>query len=97
MALATKPSWAEPIASRHHPVGASTGYTGDLRGDWTAQIAMALEVSPFAVELSALSEPELPSLGEFPLTVADEGLFRPILERCLDVPWIFEAPPRGLV
>ncbi len=204
----------------------------DLRGDWMSQIAMALEVSPFAVELSALSEPELPSLGEFlssgrtlpfryisihgpskalrgdeeelvdellhlsryanavvmhpdtienpalfrplghklllenmdarkktgrnraelesmfaelpqagfcfdvphawsidpdmsvaselldgfgsrlrhvhlsslsedlhhvPLTIADEGLFRPILERCLDVPWIFEAPPRGLV
>jgi sugar phosphate isomerase/epimerase len=231
MALATKPGWAESIVSRHHPVGASTGYMGDLRGDWTRQIAMAWEVSPFAVELSALSEPELPSLCEFlgagqslpfryisihgpsknlqgdeeklvaelaglvryanavvmhpdtienpalfrllghklllenmdarkktgrnraelesmfaelpqagfcfdvphawsvdrdmsvaselldgfgnrlrhvhlsslsedlhhvPLTVEDEILFRPILERCLDVPWIFEAPPRGL-
>jgi sugar phosphate isomerase/epimerase len=231
MALATKPGRAEPIVSRHHPVGASTGYMGDLRGDWTSQIGLALEVSPFAVELSALSEPELPSLSEFlssgrslpfryisihgpskalqgdeerlveelmqlaryanavvmhpdtienpalfrplghklllenmdarkktgrnraelesmfaelpqagfcfdvphawsidpdmsvagelldgfgnrlrhvhlsslsedlhhmPLSVADEGLFHPTLERCLDVPWIFEAPPRGL-
>jgi Xylose isomerase-like TIM barrel len=231
MALATKPGWAESIVSRHHPLGASTGYMGDLRGDWRTQIATAWEVSPFAIELSALSEPELPSLAEFlgagqslpfryisihgpskdlqddeerlvaeltdlaryanavvmhpdtienpqlfrslghklllenmdarkktgrsraelesmfaelpeagfcfdvphawsvdhemavaaelldgfgnrlrhvhlsslsedlhhvPLTIEDEVLFRPILERCLDVPWIFEAPPRGL-
>lgn len=203
---------------------------GDLRGDWRTQIATAWEVSPFAIELSALSEPELPSLADFldagqslpfryisihgpskrlqgdeeklvaelsglaryanavvmhpdtienpelfrvlghklllenmdarketgrnraelesifaelpeagfcfdvphawsvdpdmavaaglldgfggrlrhvhlsslsedlhhvPLTIEDEALFRPILERCLDVPWIFEAPPRG--
>jgi hypothetical protein len=230
MALATKPGWAESIVSRHHPLGASTGYMGDLRGDWRTQIATAWEVSPFAIELSALSEPELPSLAEFldrapslpfryisihgpsknlqgdeeklvaeltelarrasavvmhpdtivepalfralghklllenmdarkktgrnraelesvfaelpdagfcfdvphawsvdpdmavaaelldgfggrlrhvhlsslsedlhhvPLTIEDEALFRPILERCLDVPWIFEAPPRG--
>lgn len=205
---------------------------GDLRGDWMRQIAMAWEVSPFAIELSALSGPELPSLSEFlsagqslpfryisihgpsknlqadeeklvaelaglaryanavvmhpdtienpqlfrslghklllenmdarkqtgrnraelepifaelpdagfcfdvphawsvdrdmgvaaelldgfgdrlrhvhlsslseelhhvPLTIEDEDLFRPTLERCLDVPWIFEAPPRGLI
>lgn len=232
MALATKPGWAESIVSRHHPVGASTGYMQDLRGDWDAQIAAAWAVSPFAIELSALSEPELPSLAEFlgagqslpfryisihgpskklqgdeeklvaelsglaryanalvmhpdtienpelfrvlghklllenmdarketgrnraelesifaelpdagfcfdvphawsvdpdmavaaellegfgsrlrhvhlsslsealhhvPLTVEDEALFRPTLERCLDVPWIFEAPPRGFI
>ncbi len=65
MATATRPEWAESIVSRHHPLGASTGYMADLRGDWLRQIEMAWEVSPFAVELSALSEPELPSLAEF--------------------------------
>ncbi len=38
---------------------------GDLRGDWSRQIAVAWEVSPFAIELSALSQTELPSLAEF--------------------------------
>lgn len=37
----------------------------DLRGDWAAQVDAAMEVSPFAIELSALSEPELPSLSDF--------------------------------
>jgi hypothetical protein len=231
MATVTRPEWAESIVSRHHPLGASTGYMAEQRGDWLRQIKMAWEVSPFAIELSALSEPELPSLANFlatgpnlpfryisihgpskslqgdeeklvaelaelapyasaivmhpdtieepalfqalghklllenmdsrkqlgrrreeleplfaelpdagfcfdvphswsvdpsmrvagelldgfgarlrhvhlsslsedlhhvPLTVEHEALFRPTLERCLDVPWIFEAPPRGL-
>lgn len=65
MATATRPEWAESIVSRHHPLGASTGYMADHRGDWLRQIKMAWEVSPFAIELSALSEPELPSLAEF--------------------------------
>jgi Xylose isomerase-like TIM barrel len=37
----------------------------DLRGDWEAQVAAAWEVSPFAIELSALSEAELPSLAMY--------------------------------
>jgi len=65
MTTATRPEWAESIVSRHHPLGASTGYMAGLRGDWKRQIATAWEVSPFAIELSALSEPELPSLSEF--------------------------------
>jgi hypothetical protein len=65
MAIATRPEWAESIVSRHHPLGASTGYMADQRGDWLQQIKMAWEVSPFAIELSALSEPELPSLASF--------------------------------
>jgi hypothetical protein len=65
MATATRPEWAESIVSRHHPLGASTGYMADQRGNWLHQIKMAWEVSPFAIELSALSEPELPSLAEF--------------------------------
>jgi hypothetical protein len=65
MATATRPEWAESIVSRHHPLGASTGYMAAQRGDWFAQIKMAWGVSPFAIELSALSEPELPSLASF--------------------------------
>lgn len=65
MALVTRSNWTEPIVSRHHPLGASTGYMDDLRGDWAAQVRAASGISPFAVELSALSEPELPSLSCF--------------------------------
>jgi sugar phosphate isomerase/epimerase len=65
MATATKPGWTESIVSRHHPLGASTGYMADQRGDWLCQIKLAREVSPFAIELSVLSEPELPSLSDF--------------------------------
>lgn len=65
MTTATRPEWAESIVSRHHPLGASTGYMAEQRGDWLAQVKMAWAVSPFAIELSALSEPELPSLSRF--------------------------------
>lgn len=65
MGLATKTDHEESIVARHHPVGASTGYMQKLRGDWDAQIAEAWAVSSFAVELSALSERELPSLAEY--------------------------------
>lgn len=65
MAIATRPERGESIVSIHHPVGASTGYMGNLRGDWKTQVAEAWAVSPFAIELSALSETELPSLREY--------------------------------
>ncbi len=65
MATATRSEWAESIVSRHHPLGASTGYMAEQRGDWLRQIEIAWGVSPLAIELSALSEPELPSLAEF--------------------------------
>lgn len=51
--------------SRHYPVGASTGYMAASRGDWPQLVSGALEVSSFAIELSALSEQELPSLIDF--------------------------------
>ncbi len=53
-----------PVA-QHHPLGASTGYMEDLRGDWGALVDAALETSSFAVELAALSEGELPGLLAF--------------------------------
>lgn len=46
----------------HHPVGASTGYMVSKRGDWPALLDEASRVSSFAVELTALSEEELPGL-----------------------------------
>jgi hypothetical protein len=53
-----------PVA-QHHPLGASTGYMEEQRGDWTALVECALETSSFAVELAALSETELPGLLAF--------------------------------
>lgn len=50
---------------RHYPVGASTGYMQDKRGDWEGLVESALAVSSSAVELAALSERELPGLLEF--------------------------------
>jgi hypothetical protein len=49
----------------HHPVGASTGYMTELRGDWPAQARRGWDLSPFAIELSALSESELDGLAQF--------------------------------
>lgn len=43
------------------------------------------------VHVSSLSR----DLHHMPLTEEHEELFGPALERCLDVPWIFEAPPRA--
>jgi hypothetical protein len=48
----------------HHPVGASTGYLDAGRGDWERLVEQACAVSPFAAELAALSESELPGLIE---------------------------------
>jgi Xylose isomerase-like TIM barrel len=50
---------------RHHPVGASTGYMEELREDWPAQVRAAWAVSPFAAELSALSERQLGPLRDY--------------------------------
>src|SRR3954447_14631457 len=53
------------VVSQHHPLGASTGYMEDSRGDWQAMAAEALETSSFAAELAALSEGELPGLEAY--------------------------------
>jgi hypothetical protein len=49
----------------HHPLGVSTGYMSGSRGDWPQQVAQAWDASPFAVELSALSEGELAGLTRY--------------------------------
>jgi hypothetical protein len=43
-------------------MGISTGVFGDLRGAWQELVAAACRVSSHAVELWALSEPELAGL-----------------------------------
>src|SRR5918995_1834946 len=53
------------VVSQHHPLGASTGYMSSSRGDWPAMVAEALELSPFAAELAALSEAGLPGLEAY--------------------------------
>jgi hypothetical protein len=52
---------AQPLAA-HHPIGMSTGVFAAARGCWPQLVADACRVSPFAVELSALSGAELPGL-----------------------------------
>lgn len=60
------PALAEPQALlSHHPLGVSTGYMDDLRGDWGAQIERARSFSPFAIELSALREDEVEGLERY--------------------------------
>jgi sugar phosphate isomerase/epimerase len=65
MAVAARSEQRGSILSTHHPLGASTGYMEESRGDWPTQVAEAWEVSPFAVELSALSERQLESLRDY--------------------------------
>lgn len=64
MLASARSPWEDQLR-RHYPVGASTGYMSDHRGEWPQLVSEALEISSFAIELSALSEQELPSLIEF--------------------------------
>lgn len=63
-AAAVLPLGRELLAD-HHPLGVSTGYMAARREDWATLVRRACEVSSFAVELSALSERELPGLLAF--------------------------------
>src|SRR3954470_16662094 len=51
--------------STHLTVGCSTGFMHAQRGDWPALVRQAAAKSSFAVELAALSEPELPGLVRY--------------------------------
>src|SRR4051812_14508986 len=53
------------LLTDHPTIGCSTGYMTELRGDWNALVAAAACTSGFAIELSALSEDELPGLVEY--------------------------------
>lgn len=75
------------------------GFCFDIAHAWSMDPKMAIAgdlLDGFAdrlrhVHLSSLSA----DLHHIPLTEEDEELFRPVLERCVDVPWILEAPPRA--
>lgn len=56
----------------HHPIGASTGFMAEERGDWPALVEAAAALSPFTAELAALSELELPGLLAYLLSAGDE-------------------------
>lgn len=56
-------AFAQPVMT-HHPLGASTGYMLEHRGDWPALIDEAKAQSLFAAELAALGDEELPVLVE---------------------------------
>ena len=58
------PAVYSPLAG-HHPIGASTGYLTELRGDWKQLLEAVEQTSTFATELAALSEPELEGLHDF--------------------------------
>ena len=49
----------------HHPIGASTGFLVEARGDWPTLAEQAIALSAFTAELAALSEHELPGLLTF--------------------------------
>jgi hypothetical protein len=75
------------------------GFCFDIAHAWSIDPSMNLAdelLSAFGqklrhVHLSSLS----PDSHHIPLSVSDEDLFRPQMARCLDVPWILEAPPRA--
>jgi hypothetical protein len=77
------------------------GFCFDIAHAWSIDPEMAVAgdlLDEFGnrlrhVHLSSLS----PDLHHIPLTEEHEELFHPVLKRCVDVPWILEAPPRAAV
>jgi hypothetical protein len=61
------PALISPVSrmSPHLTVGCSTGYMHEQRGDWPGLVRQAAAQCSFAVELAALSEPELPGLVRY--------------------------------
>lgn len=73
----------------HHPLGVSTGVFEDRRRRWLELVAEACKVSTYAVELSALSEGELPGLITYlaskpPLSFRYVSVHAPVKDRELD-------------
>jgi len=62
--------------SQHLTLGCSTGYMHEQRGDWPGLVRSAARQCPFAVELAALAEPELPGLVRY-------------LEECPSLPFFY--------
>jgi hypothetical protein len=76
--------------ARHHPLGISTGLFGELQSSWPRLVAEARAISTYAVELAALSSPELPGLISFlngrpPLPFSYVSVHAPVKRKRLDV------------
>jgi hypothetical protein len=75
------------------------GFCFDVAHAWSIDPGMTVAaelLNAFAarlrhVHVSSLSD----ELHHIPLTKEDERRFSPVLARCMDVPWILEAPPRN--
>jgi hypothetical protein len=74
------------------------GFCFDIAHAWSVDGDMALAAALLDAFHEHLGQVHVSSLTSdqrhVPLTAADEELFRPLLQRCLDVPWILEAPLR---
>jgi hypothetical protein len=76
----------------------AAGFCFDIAHAWSIDPTMGVGerlLDRFAsrlrhVHISSIS----PELRHVPLSAEDEALFEPLLARCRDVPWIFEAEPR---
>jgi sugar phosphate isomerase/epimerase len=77
----------------------SAGFCFDIAHAWSIDPDMGLGgelLDAFGQRLRHLHISSLsPDSHHLPLSADDEARFHPLLARCLDVPWILEAPPRG--
>lgn len=75
------------------------GFCFDIAHAWSMDPDMSVAndlLDAFGERLRHLHVSSLsPELHHVPLTKEHEELFGPLLQRCLDVPWILEAPPRS--
>jgi len=74
------------------------GFCFDIAHAWSIDDTLAAGVElldAFRTRLRHLHVSSMgPDLHHMSLTEEHEELFMPLLQRCLDVPWILEAPPR---
>jgi hypothetical protein len=83
----------------HHPLGASTGYMHEHRGDWPALVEQATEISTLVVELAALRESEFETLVAYleadpPLPFRYLSVHAPSKERSLSDVGLVESIAR---
>jgi hypothetical protein len=75
------------------------GFCFDVAHAWSVDPTMSTGkrlLDAFRMRLRHLHVSSLSSeLKHIPLTIEHEALFMPLLRRCIDVPWILEAPPRS--
>lgn len=75
------------------------GFCFDIAHAWSIDESMTAGVELLDAFRSRLRHLHVSSLSaelhHVPLTAEHEELFMPLLHRCLDVPWILEAPPRN--